>query len=986
MDGRWTPVLGNVLRDAKVILHRTSSIREVRNGAVGVDLTDLASEVKHSFFEATVKLKWNRSLFGVANQPKANQILELKMLQDGVYQSIWIGVISNLRSYTISRGEREMQLIARSRGTMDIFQNVKRVTQIFPQMTDIGHIIRKVANATGLNNDEIILAPSGFATSHTNTQLADMSAWEMFEVLMLPLGWTPYIDGLGRLRAASRDLNRPPDTILVPRQIKRVAAENQIPPVTRVRVKWLDPVLKKSAQQGRKLNELVITVGWWRPVYTVEKFFSDDKTLRAENTRIVIRQSANTTFINFIDENPDRIWTQTGENVGELRLVNRSFAPILASLATWTLASQSNDEVITDPLSGEGVTVPTGRRVQASAQLAFMLLMMCIGTGIYEIWGTPYEWIYARNTTEAFDEDSPNWVDKNEDIESDFIANELHAQAVAVRELLYRYKSTNKWRVELADDPRLEYGDIVQFPDTSKMFIEDVSRTLTRGSSAVVVLTGFLIGSDLGAAGEVIIGSPSDDDALSPDPEETEGEDPEEPVDPGEDPGGEEDPPVEEDPPSGGGDATLWVNAITGDDSRSKATVAASGGSLPWATIGRAAWGSTNRLSPNSAEAASAGDTVSIASGTYNYTGAPINDNWDLIYNPVNNGTTGNPITFRAEGVVTLTATTTASPVIGCDGRDYIVWEGHFLLDEVNILTTPDSGVCVVHDTIGSIIDGAEIDGNTVGRWDDNHCGIRLEAAVNCVVRNCTIYAVYEEDPGHNGCGVMTYDSINCVIEHNHIFDCGSGVFLKGAAVEQRGMVVRYNLIEDCEEGIIAHVASESRIYQNIVDSCNHAFLIHQFDSSQGPTDSWIFNNLAINCTNVGIYWRGAVTSLIAARSYNNIVVDCGYATYADANGLPSGCDAEHNVYFSNTNFFESGNGSESFTTYKTNYGEDAVSPASIEGQDPLFVNRGAGNYRLQTGSPARTIGSAIYGVGGADGTIIPAGPYVTGSETIGPE
>jgi hypothetical protein len=59
---------------------------------------------------------------------------------------------------------------------------------------------------------------------------------------------------------------------------------------------------------------------------------------------------------------------------------------------------------------------------------------------------------------------------------------------------------------------------------------------------------------------------------------------------------------------------TLYVNSATGNDAvsylqNSEAT--------PWRTIGRAAWGSANRSTPNQAEAARAGDTVLIASGTY---------------------------------------------------------------------------------------------------------------------------------------------------------------------------------------------------------------------------------------------------------------------------------------------------------------------------------------------------------------------------------
>lgn len=429
--------------------------------------------------------------------------------------------------------------------------------------------------------------------------------------------------------------------------------------------------------------------------------------------------------------------------------------------------------------------------------------------------------------------------------------------------------------------------------------------------------------------------------------------------------------------------ATLYVDDATGDDSRSKATAA--NPATPWATLGRAAWGNASRTSPNSGEAAAAGDTVVIAAGTYDST-ATGGDRFDCLYNPTNAGSVGNPITFRAVGLVELTSTTWGGPLIGSDARDYITWEGHFFLDEIEIETAPDTGPVVLHDCEGSIINGIEIDGGTVGPWDDNHTGVRLEAVVGCTVKNCTIYNVFEVDPGHNGAAIMTYDAVDCIIEHNWCHDCGSGIFLKGAATAQSGNIVRFNLVEDCEEGIIAHVATGSRVYQNIVDGCTHALLLFQLNSSEGPDGSWMFNNLAINSTLVGMYWRGDADNLTSVRSYNNIIVDNGYGSFADANGLPAGCAAEHNVYFSNTDFFGSSSGDESFATYKANYGQSAASPASIDGSDPLFVNQAGGDYHLQGGSPALTIGSAIGGVGGPDGTIIPAGPYITGDEVIGPE
>ncbi len=115
---------------------------------------------------------------------------------------------------------------------------------------------------------------------------------------------------------------------------------------------------------------------------------------------------------------------------------------------------------------------------------------------------------------------------------------------------------------------------------------------------------------------------------------------------------------------------TLYVNSSTGNDAVSKASNSAS---TPWRSIGRAAWGSTNRSSPNAGEAANAGDTVLIAGGTYT-TSVAVNDRWGIVYNPANSGQVDRYITFTCVGDCVLGAPNANAPVIGSDGKNYIKW------------------------------------------------------------------------------------------------------------------------------------------------------------------------------------------------------------------------------------------------------------------------------------------------------------------------
>lgn len=93
----------------------------------------------------------------------------------------------------------------------------------------------------------------------------------------------------------------------------------------------------------------------------------------------------------------------------------------------------------------------------------------------------------------------------------------------------------------------------------------------------------------------------------------------------------------------------LYVNSATGNDAT---TYANNDADNPWATIGRAAWGNADRTASNASEAAQAGDVVLVGAGTYLTTGTDIR--YDPVLNPINSGTAGSPITFRAVGLVTI--------------------------------------------------------------------------------------------------------------------------------------------------------------------------------------------------------------------------------------------------------------------------------------------------------------------------------------------
>ena len=528
MDLRWHPFNRDSQKDVRVILHPTADIAEVRRGQEtasddSIDLSPYVTQGTQSAFDVSVTLNFNRELFG-ATQPKPNQILEIQLWQDEEFRPCWIGVIEAINSFTLQRGERSMQLTAKTRDSQDVWRNTKRVTPLYPQMTDLTYIIFRIAMAAGMKHDEIVLPRSAYTTAHSNTQLAEMNAWDMVEAVALACGWKPFIDVLGRLRMADRTLiGRQPDVVVPDASLIRVGGQRQRSSRTRVRVLWLNPLMTKHIDQGQLLNSYDITLGWFLPYWKKTVYFSDDKTQRAVNTWMRSNPSANKFgWPPFVQDGPDRYRQQT-EVQGKIHLINWSFAAMPPLLYLWIKSVRERTDHVTGafevpptgglvsiPEAGPLNTVPSPNgSLKESIMLGiFMYLMIKVGTGTYEIWGQPFHWAHARNISEAFDESVPTWVDNAVEIECDFIQNEEHAKQTAIRELIYQAKEQNKWNVTIVDDPRIEVGSILQFTDGTQLYVEDFNRKLERGSEATLDVQGFYIGLVRGIGKTIAGGTP----------------------------------------------------------------------------------------------------------------------------------------------------------------------------------------------------------------------------------------------------------------------------------------------------------------------------------------------------------------------------------------------------------------------------------------------------------------------------------------------
>ncbi len=209
--------------------------------------------------------------------------------------------------------------------------------------------------------------------------------------------------------------------------------------------------------------------------------------------------------------------------------------------------------------------------------------------------------------------------------------------------------------------------------------------------------------------------------------------------------------------------------------------------------------------------------------------------------------------------------------------------------------------------------------------------------------------------------------------------------------------IVRYNYGRDSWMGIradqlvrTANPDHSVEIYQNLlVNITENAFHTNHYDGAE-TYYLRIVNNTVKNC---GRAFEGAILTTNAGHIFqNNIFADCqlGFRSQDSSSAwTPATFVARHNLYRGLTTgaqfrFELSGQTSLSFASWQA-MGQDNASPASRVA-DPLFVNESSGNYRLQTGSPARNAGVDVLDLNGNGSRTdsITLGAYITGNEIIG--
>lgn len=425
---------------------------------------------------------------------------------------------------------------------------------------------------------------------------------------------------------------------------------------------------------------------------------------------------------------------------------------------------------------------------------------------------------------------------------------------------------------------------------------------------------------------------------------------------------------------------TLYVNAATGDDARSYAT--AQNPATPWLTIGRAARGSTNYAAPNAGAAAQAGDTVEVAAGTYWETGHVSGGRWDVALNPANSGTSGNLIRFVGIGNVFVRLVVNVfGPVLGTNGRDYIIWE-NFIVDDFYGGSKEDTGPVVLYASSYCQILRSEVIGmgNAPGYHNYQHPAEgHIDIATNGDVTPTSGWSTFFLYFGMQGrtivAGGITYTLTADAASHSfmnvtpHPGSPLTNLTFTASAFGGNYRIIGLEQIDNCliknnrihgsrinAGGILAYDASDNIIEHNEVYDTSLGIYLKGRHDGFTMSNNIIRHNLVHGCRQQGIRTESTKITLV----YQNIVYDCPTGYYLGAFG-PDRTRVINNLAY---------NCSEAaFENVEASPSNWAISTAYV--LEDRRVNGGGVYVCVTAGTSAGSGGPTGTGTGITDGTVV---------------
>lgn len=387
-------------------------------------------------------------------------------------------------------------------------------------------------------------------------------------------------------------------------------------------------------------------------------------------------------------------------------------------------------------------------------------------------------------------------------------------------------------------------------------------------------------------------------------------------------------------------------------------------------------------------ENAVAGDLVYFRGGTYSphlnpvasWAAAPNALKYEqLPWNPSNNGTPANPITFKAfpGDPPAVFIDNIYSAALGAVGRNYIVWDGF----TGTIVNSVGAGLEVImfaycQETIGCVFRNM----NITGVLKDSHHNaglITLLRTTNTLIENNRLHdmnndAVGSGEEAVNAAAILNFESTGMVVRNNDIYNNYLGVWDKdsesGNRYYQNHIWGGTTSATRCQVGIqirngLDRVSqpNDPQAYQNIIRNCNVGAWV-SYDNTY-VNSAKVFNNVIVSAAGLNPLAGIQVSSgSVNAEIYNNIIDGYTYPFMYFSPATTVGYSNQNIFFHSSSMQWRSGYTGYSLADWRTMTGFDTSPSNNVI--NPQFVRGGSSNpadYKLAMGSPA--IGTGRNGV-----------------------
>lgn len=344
-----------------------------------------------------------------------------------------------------------------------------------------------------LDADEIDFAGWGATTAGQPVQFVDEPPMVSLARLMFVDGFVPRFDGEGKLTQSQAFATGVPDRIYTDDGLISAMDRpfSKIDPPNSVVVKGLSSVMTKVVQPRQRLAELTITTGFFTQDETIDVFWSEDKTILAQNVSTEVVRSVNGGLsVLGGGESFSFLPSPNGLEgfIGVTAEFSTGYAPwlIVFLTATYVALSWVPDQVVTVPLLGQGFTINVGSAAAAAALAAALIIMTKIGRGNYQFMGEPFEYVFAEIVARAEIDGTLSQDVVELVIENHLVNTQADADDLA-RDVLFEQQAKGNPRSFVGPhDLVLEPNDTFEVLSGRLFKVKRISRTLQRGLTAPV--------------------------------------------------------------------------------------------------------------------------------------------------------------------------------------------------------------------------------------------------------------------------------------------------------------------------------------------------------------------------------------------------------------------------------------------------------------------------------------------------------------------